>query len=221
MTNHTHTAKKHIVFDFDDTLSPSYELNQQLFVDTFTPFYPDINQDYLRKFHYERRGTGMLEQFQDIVTKFELDKDAQELLEFNKIIHQKSAPKMGIFEGVEKMLKHFKSRNKIISICSNRDTESLNIVLEKHNLAKYFDNTISCHSEGYDKPNPYCLEKLLEKYPDIKASETIYFGDSKTDADFATNAGIDFLVIDHYLNRKVFYQLIIESFADSEKENLF
>lgn len=163
----------------------------------------------------------MLEQFQDIITKFNLDKKAQELLEINKVIHKESALKMGIFEGVEKMLQHFKRRGKIISICSNRDTESLNIVLEKHKLKKYFDNTISCHSEGFDKPNPYCLQKLLEKYPDIKSSETIYFGDSKTDADFATNAGVDYLVIDHYLNRKVFYQLIVEIFADSEDDKSF
>lgn len=215
MAIHTH-QKRHIIFDVDDTISSSYELNQQLFVDTFTPYYPNIDQDYLRKLHFERKGTAMIDQFQEVVNKFDLDKTPKELMEYNSKIHKESAPKMTIFEGVEKILKHFKSRGKIISICSNRDIESLNIILEKHNIKNYFDNTISCHSAGHDKPDPYCLKELLEKYPDIKLSETIYFGDSKTDADFATNAGIDYLVIDHYLNRKIFYQLIIELFADSE-----
>lgn len=208
--------KKHIIFDFDDTLSPSYEINQQLFVDTFTPFYPDIDQDYLRKFHYERRGSGMLEQFQDIIDKFQINMTASELMEYNKKVHRENAHKIGIFDGVEAMLKHFKKRGKIISICSNRDTESLNIILRQNNLIKYFDNIISCHSVGRDKPDPFCLKELINKYPNIFISESIYFGDSKTDTEFATNAGIDFLVIDHYLNKKMFYQLIVESFADSE-----
>ena len=212
--------KRHIIFDFDDTLSPSYELNQQLFVDTFTPFFPQIDQDYLRKFHYERRGTGMLEQFQDIVDKFSLDKSAKDLMQYNQKIHKTSAPKMNIFEGVENMLKHFKNRGKILSICSNRDTKSLNIVLKKHKIDSYFQNTISCHSAGYDKPDPYCLNELLQKYPDISSGETIYFGDSKTDADFASNANIEYVIVDHYLNKKMFYHLILESFGDSEDSQI-
>jgi len=114
------------------------------------------------------------------------------------------------------MLKHFKKRGKIISICSNRDTGSLDIILTHHNLKSYFDNIISCHAVGKDKPDPFCLKELMEKYPDTDLSETVYFGDSKTDAEFATNAGIDYIIIDHYLNKKLFYQMILESFADSE-----
>jgi len=53
----------------------------------------------------------------------------------------------------------------------------------------------------------------MKKYPDIKVEETIYFGDSKTDAEFAQNAGIDYLVIDHYLNKKQFYSMILNSFV--------
>ncbi len=208
--------KRHIIFDFDDTLSASYELNQQLFVDTFTPFFPEIDEDYLRKFHFERKGTGMLEQFQYIVDKFSLDKTAETLMEYNQEIHKTNAPRMNIFEGVGNMLRHFKSRGKMMSICSNRDTESLNIVLKSHNIDSYFQNTISCHSAGHDKPDPFCLNELLQRYPDIKVEETIYFGDSKTDAEFASNANIDFVIIDHYSNKKLFYQLILESFVDSE-----
>jgi len=64
------------------------------------------------------------------------------------------------------------------------------------------------------------LIKLVEKYPTISKNQTIYFGDSKTDAEFAANAGIDFLIIDHYLNKKQFYTAVLESFATSEDELL-
>ena len=69
---------------------------------------------------------------------------------------------------------------------------------------------------GRDKPDPFCLNELMEKYRDTTLGEAIYFRNSKTDAEFATNANIDFVVVDHYLNKKLFYQMILESFADSE-----
>ena len=115
--------KKHIIFDFDDTLTPSYERNQQLFVETFIKYYPNIDQDYLRKFHFERKGTALIDQFTDVVAKFNLDKSPKFLMNDNEKTHQERAGEMEIFEGVPEMLKHFKKRNKIISICSNRDTE--------------------------------------------------------------------------------------------------
>lgn len=125
-----------------------------------------------------------------------------------------------MYEGFEDILKHFKKLGKTISLCTNRAKGSLKLILERNKLTQYFDNVISCKDAGHEKPDPYCLAKLLEKYPNIKREEIIYFGDSKTDAEFAQNAGIDYLVIDHYLNKKQFYVLILGSFAGGEDELL-
>ena len=120
---------------------------------------------------------------------------------------------MSILEGVEELLIHFKKYGKVLSICSNRDKVSLDLILKKHGLAKYFDNIISCVDIGHQKPDAFCLVNLLKKYPQISNDETIYFGDSKTDEEFAANAGIDCLVVDQYLNRKKFYALLLGIFS--------
>lgn len=208
--------KKHIIFDFDDTISSSYELNQQLFVDTFLPHKPDIDQDYLRKLHFEKKGTSMIDQIQEVRDKYNLKPNVETIMKENEILHQQRSVEATIFDGVENLLVHFKKRQKIISLCTNRAYESLILILRKNNLEKYFDNIVSCLDNKHEKPDPYCLKELLDKYPNIDKGETIYFGDSKTDALFATNADIDYLVIDHYLNRKLFYSIILESFADAE-----
>ena len=138
---------------------------------------------------------------------------AKQLVVQNEAIHLRKASEVKVFDSFVETVLYFKKLGKILSICSNRGVKSLNVILEKNGINQYFDNIISCSDVGHDKPDPYCLVKLMTKYPEIKVEETIYFGDSKTDADFATNAGVDYLVIDHYLNKKQFYSMILSAFV--------
>lgn len=212
--------KKHIIFDFDDTVSSAYEHNQQLFVDTFLPYKPDIDQDFVRKVHFSKRGTSMDVQFREVVNKFGLKVSVDKLVRENELLHQKRANNIKIFDGFEELLKHFKKLGKVVSICTNRETGSLNKILKRNNMAKYFDNVISCKDRGHEKPDPFLLLELIDKYPNIRREEVIYFGDSKTDAEFAQNANVDYLIIDHYLNKKQFYTMVLGSFAGIEDELL-
>lgn len=212
--------KKHIVFDFDDTISSSYELNQQLFYETFLPHSDNLDESYIRNLHRTSKGLSMLDQFQTVIDHFEIKVSAEKLVLENEEIHKKRAGDMTIFEGVEEILSYFRRNAKVISICTNRNKGSLDLILKKYDLEKYFDNVISCVDLKHEKPDPYCLTELIKKYPRISKEEYIYFGDSKTDAEFATNAGIDFLIINHYLNNKKFYALSLQSFATIEDELL-
>ena len=119
---------------------------------------------------------------------------------------------MSILGGVEEFLQYLKDANRIISLCSNRDKNTLDLILANKNLTKYFDNIISCADAGHQKPDPYCLVKLIEKYPHVTNRETIYIGDSKTDETFANNAGMEYLIIDQYLNSNKFYSIILSIF---------
>jgi len=212
--------KKHVIFDFDDTMSPIYEHNQQLFVDTFIPYKPDIDQDYIRTYHKATRGVSMETLFQHVIDKFKLNISAKQLIEENEKIHLEKAIEVTVFDGFIDTLRHFKNLGMVLSICSNRGIRSLSIILESNKISQYFNNIISCSEAKHDKPDPYCLNELLLKYPKISKEETIYFGDSKTDADFAQGAGIDYIVIDHYLNKKQFYSMILNSFTGAEDEIL-
>lgn len=208
--------KKHLIFDFDDTLSSSRSFNWRIFLQVFLNHWPDIDQDFLKKLHFEKTGQSMVSIFQEAVNKFSLPLSAETLAKENDLLQQKNAAQITFFENINDLLSHFKKRGKIISICTNRDKKSIQIALKKNRLSPYLDNVISCTDEGHEKPDPFCLLELMDQYPQVTPGQTIYFGDSSTDTEFATRAGIDFLIINQYLNKELFYRLILESFADAE-----
>lgn len=206
--------KKHFVFDLDDTLTNSYDVNQQLFVDTFLPHLPDVDQAYLRDLHFRNRGKSMHLQFEEAGTHLGLKVDAAQLVVENEQLHINSVEKfnsMGTFEATKELLEMLKTSGKLISVCTNRQYGSQKAIFDGNNLTPYFENIISCADEGHEKPDPYCLTQLMAKYHEPKDSY-IYFGDSKTDRDFASNAGIDFIIIDQYLNNRKFFKMILQAF---------
>ena len=208
------SGKQHFAFDLDDTLTDSYQFNQQMFVETFIP-YLDIKQSetdgYLRELHLNQKGTSMISQFSTAVKHFSLKINPADLVRENENLHLKNFDKINIFDAAEDVIKVIKANGKRISLFSNRQMGSLDKLLTKHHLKEYFDNVISCGDAGHEKPDPYCLIDLIDKSGEPKEN-FIFFGDSKTDSQFATAAGIDFLIIDHYINQKKFYRLILESF---------
>lgn len=207
--------KKHFIFDLDDTLTNSYEINQQLFVDTFAEFKNFAeHEQYLRDLHYATRGQSMHLIFESAVKHMELDADPASLVKKNEEMHMNSAEKfakMHTFDAAKELLDALKNNGKLISVCTNRQYGSSKRIFELNQMSHYFENIISCSDEGHEKPDPYCLEQLIAKYNEPKESY-IYFGDSKTDRDFAKGAGIDFVIIDQYLNDKRFYKMVLASF---------
>lgn len=205
--------KNHFIFDCDDTLTNSYDFNQQMFVDTFLPYKTDIDQNFLRELHFNSRGTAMNLQFETAINHFKLNADPQVMMEENEQLHIKNIGNMTMFDDVHVLFEELKKKGRTISITSNRQYGSLKLVLERNNLTKYVDDIISCKDEGFEKPDPTCLLNLIEKYNAPK-DEFLYFGDSKTDSDFALNAGIDYIIVDHYLNQKKFYKIILQTFVN-------
>lgn len=99
--------KKHFVFDLDDTLTNSYDVNQQLFVDTFVPHVPDIDQVYIRDVHFRNRGKSMHPQFEEIVNHLGLKLDPARLVKENENLHIKSVDKfngVGTFDSTRELL---------------------------------------------------------------------------------------------------------------------
>lgn len=205
--------KTHFVFDLDDTLTNSYEINQQLFVDTFEGITTE-QEKYLRDLHYRSRGTSMHLQFAEAVKNLGWDIEPSELVKKNEHMHINSAEKfakMHTFDAAKELLDVLKNNGKLISVCTNRQYGSQQKIFELNNMTHYFENIISCSDEGHEKPDPFCLNALIAKYNEPKDAY-IYFGDSKTDRDFAKAAGIDFVIIDQYLNEKKFYKMVLASF---------
>ena len=205
--------KKHFVFDVDDTLIDSYAINQQLFVKTFSEHLNLSNlkiDKYLHELHFRSRGKSMISQFEEAVTYFSLSINPLELVRHNEKLQLNNTIRHRLFDSVKELFGKLSDQGKKISVCTNRPTKSLLKILKGQDIQKYLTNIISCHDAGHEKPDPYCLNKLIDESGEPK-EDFIYFGDSITDYKFAMNAGIDFIIIDYYLNQK-FYKLIVESF---------
>lgn len=202
--------KKHWVFDVDDTLTDARELNRQLFVETFIPYLDNLlpeQEKYLRRLHSRSRGTSMINQFAEAVKHLKAKIDANTLVERNEQLHIENDGGVNLFPGVKEFLNRIKKTGGELSVCTNRQKTSLVKILRKNRIDRVFKNIISCSDSGHEKPQPYCLEKLVEE-SHLKKKEFIYCGDSATDALFATNAGIDFVIVDQYINQKKYYLLM-------------
>ncbi len=206
--------KTHFIFDVDDTLADSYEFNQQMFVDTFISYVdlsnPDIEK-YLRNLHHISRGVSMITQFEQAISHLNIRPTASELVDKNELLHQNNIAKMKMFDAVSEVITRLRSQGKDVSICSNRQLGSLSKILTQHHMQDLFTHTISCADSGHEKPDPFCLETLVKESGKPK-EEFIFFGDSNTDYQFATNAGIDCIIVDHYLNQKKFYKMVLQLF---------
>lgn len=203
--------KKHFVFDLDDTLTNSYEFNQQMFVDTFVPHFPDISTEILRDVHKATRGQSMDAIFKRFIDELKLDVSSDQLREENEKLHQEKVKDITLFEGLIDLFKEISKQDKKVSICTNRQYGSLQRILEFNKIESFFTHVVSCRDEGHEKPDPFCLLEIIENEGGNK-EEFIYFGDSETDSMFAKNADVDFVIVDHYLNDKKFYRNLVKSF---------
>lgn len=189
--------KRHVVFDTDDTLLNSYKYNQDQFVATFLPYWqPHFNESLIRAIHFLSKGKPMNEQFQAVAEIFKMNISPEQLARENEKQHEATAHSINVFDTAIKVLKHLKKRQMSLHICSNRPSGSLNIILKQD--AEWFSTIISCADEGHEKPDPYCLLQLIKRNGG-KKEEFIYVGDSPTDAEFASAAGVDFIQVDNYL----------------------
>lgn len=203
--------KTYYVFDLDDTLADSYAYNQQMFVDTFLPYLGENlirYEKYLRELHFESKGRSMLDQFAVAIRHLKLDVTPQRLMHENEELHKEKITSISLFSSVVDYIKLLKSQGNDIAILSNRQSESLNKLVEKEGLKSCFTRVVSCTDEGYEKPDPYCLNMLI-KESGKRPNEFVYFGDSKTDAEFARSAGVDCIIVDQYINNKSFYSILL------------
>ena len=205
--------KTHIVFDLDDTITNSYQFNQQMFVDTFVPHVKNLatHEAYLRDLHFKSKGTPMHIQFKTAMDYMGVDADPARLIKENEVMHLNNIEKVDVFEATHELLDLLKKKGKVLILCSNRGQGSLKKVLERHKLFEYFDDIISCADACHEKPSPHCLLELVQKY-NVPKENFLCVGDSKTDVEFATAAGIDFIIIDQYMNQKKFFKMLVETF---------
>lgn len=217
------TFKNYFVFDLDDTLVDGRQFCGETIARVITHF--DNTADFYRivKLHEEKHGLTIYDLYDSILRDIDLHKSLStkipEMLEMDKKIQTKDIEKLKIFDGVIDIFEFLKSHNKKVYMCTNRIESLLRLAMKHNDIEKYFDKIVSCVDRGYKKPDPTCLNEMIEESK-AKREEFIYFGDSVVDSDFARNAGIEHIIFDQYLNDKNIFKKLINMFLE-EKINGF
>lgn len=81
------------------------------------------------------------------------------------------------------------------AVATNR-TDTMNRVLETHQLEPFFDLVVCAMDVVHPKPHPEPLIKVLDFF-NVSADEAMYVGDSLLDEQAATAAGIPFVAYDN------------------------
>lgn len=98
------------------------------------------------------------------------------------------------YEGIFDMLKKLKGRVKL-GVVSNKDHD-LVIKLINKEFPSIFDIVQGSYFDKPKKPNPYLIDKII-KENNLNKKDCLYVGDTNIDKESATNAGLDYLLVNY------------------------
>jgi phosphoglycolate phosphatase len=104
------------------------------------------------------------------------------------------ADNTGPYEGIVGMLKKLKGQVKL-GVVSNKDHD-LVIKLINKEFPGLFDIVQGSYFDKPKKPNPYLIDKII-KENNLNKKDCLYVGDTNIDKESATNAGLDYLLVNY------------------------
>ncbi|WP_104722014.1 HAD family hydrolase [Helicobacter mesocricetorum] len=95
-----------------------------------------------------------------------------------------------LFEGVDEMLQTCKAKKYFLALASNAPQEKLEPILQRHNIAEYFDIIIGTNPNIESKPSPMMIYYVLQNAP---FTQSVFVGNCRKDEEAAANAKIPYL----------------------------
>ena len=213
------TQKLTILFDLDGTL-----------VDT-APDLMGAHNHVMKKFGFHQKklsdikhlaGKGawimMQRSFKEEITDEKLKKEmVKEFIDYYaKNIDKGSKP----IQGVVDFLKWAKLKKIAMAVCTNKQERLAVDLLNKINLAEYFDYVAGCDTFDFNKPDTRHLTNVVELLGrDI--NKTIMVGDSEVDSQSAYSAKLPFILVEDGYTEKninqIQHDISIKNFLNFEK----
>lgn len=100
-----------------------------------------------------------------------------------------------LFPGVPEMLRELKRDDRFMAIATGKPRAGLNRSLEYTGLKTFFDFT-RCADEGFPKPHPDMLERLME-FCAVDKARVLMIGDTTHDLQLAANAGVEAVAVNY------------------------
>jgi phosphoglycolate phosphatase len=96
---------------------------------------------------------------------------------------------VSVFPGVEELLVSLAKPERFLCVATGKPRAGLERAFRHSGLKAYFHYS-RCGDEGFAKPHPDMLIKLME-FTGVDASRTLMIGDTSHDLELAANAGVD------------------------------
>ena len=98
------------------------------------------------------------------------------------------------YPGIVEMLKKLKGQVRL-GVVSNKDHDLVIKIINKE-FTGLFDIIQGSYFDKPKKPNPYLIDKII-KENNLDKKECLYVGDTNIDKESATNAGLDYLLVNY------------------------
>jgi phosphoglycolate phosphatase len=105
-----------------------------------------------------------------------------------------------LFPGAAGMLKSLRQAGHLLAVATGKSRRGLDRALAATGLAAYFQAT-RCADEGYSKPDPQMLHRLLEQLQ-VDPRRALMIGDTTHDMKMALAAGMAGLAVTHGAHEK-------------------
>lgn len=175
---------KAVIFDCDGVLFNTIKANETFYNMVLSHMEkPLLTSEQLKKVHMFSVSESMKYLFED--DELEKANSFKKTLNYVDLLHLlKEEPHL--IEVLTKLKDRF-----VIGIATNR-TNTMGLLLDNHNLDKFFSIVVTASSVKNPKPAPDELYMIMEKL-DLKSDEIVFIGDSVTDEKAAYSAGVPFI----------------------------
>jgi HAD superfamily hydrolase (TIGR01549 family) len=183
---------KNYFFDFDGVISDSLGVKAEAFGSLFKE-YGDELVEKVKQHHLANGGISRYEKFkyyyevlldkpitQEIISELD-NRFSEEVIE--KVVQARETP------GVRDFLKELKIRNKECFLVSATPTQEIREILFRKGMNDDFKEVAGSPASKIDN-----LKYMLEKYS-LAGSESVFFGDAKSDYNAAIENNVDFIAV--------------------------
>jgi HAD superfamily hydrolase (TIGR01509 family) len=183
---------KAVIFDWDGTLADT----RKVLIASFSKALSTLNCKVSDSFIERRIGIGTVETFREILCEKKVNFDdqlIQNLLEIKVQTEIELSDEVKLFDGALELLEALNGKLKI-ALASMNQREFIEHMLEKNNIQKYFELTLTANEVSKPKPDPEIFLKcaLLLK---VKPEDCVVVEDSIFGVKAAVNAKMGCAVV--------------------------
>ncbi|MDO4287818.1 MAG: HAD-IA family hydrolase [Eubacterium sp.] len=188
-----------IIFDLDGTL-----------VDSAADIVATV-QYIIKKYEFEPKSDDFIRSCigggaRNVLLK-SLGQDKEALIDkeilplFKKYYEENCAVYTGLYPKVKAILEYYQKINKPMALATYKIRTATEKIMTTLGIDKYFDFLVTADDVKNPKPDPECIQKILNYYQ-MRPEQAILVGDTKTDFMTGANAGVDVCAVTYGYGKK-------------------